>query len=304
MRVSVIIPTYQAAPYIAGLLRALQAQSHAPHEIMVMDSSSTDGTAAIVQQAAIANVQFQVIPKTEFNHGGTRTRAAKRVTGDVLVFMTQDAQPANEHYLAELIKPIMQHQAVACFARQLPYPHASASEQFARGFNYPAVSRINTQADVATRGVKAYFYSDVASAIRSDIFWQMGGYADDVIISEDMLLAAKLLQQGYATAYVADAQVYHSHDYTFKQQFQRYFDIGVFFKARASDLAGAKTGGEGLRFALSQLRFLCGGAHYGQALRVLGELPLKWLGFRLGMWHSYLPLWLIKKCSMHSFYWS
>jgi rhamnosyltransferase len=78
-----------------------------------------------------------------------------------------------------------------------------------------------------------------------------------VIFGEDTVTAGKLLQAGYKVAYVADAPVYHSHSYTAIQEFRRYFDIGVLHirEAWLQEIFG-KAGGEGIRFVLSELRYL------------------------------------------------
>ncbi|BCH79609.1 hypothetical protein SEL3844_17250 [Salmonella enterica subsp. enterica serovar 4,[5],12:i:-] len=41
-------------------------------------------------------------------------------------------------------------------------------------------------------------------------------------------MAAKMIQAGYKVAYCAEAVVRHSHNYTPREEFQRYFDTGVF----------------------------------------------------------------------------
>jgi len=89
--VSVVIPTYNAARYLDAQLRALRAQSVKDLDILVIDSSSSDETLDIAEQHAIQTV---IIPKEEFDHGGTRTLAGKtRSAGDILVYLTQDAVP-------------------------------------------------------------------------------------------------------------------------------------------------------------------------------------------------------------------
>ena len=46
------------------------------------------------------------LTKEEFDHGGTRARAAELSDSDVMVFMTQDAMPADRELLAELLKAL------------------------------------------------------------------------------------------------------------------------------------------------------------------------------------------------------
>ncbi len=246
------------------------------------------------------------IDRNTFDHGGTRNLGARLATeqgAEILIFMTQDAIPANDRWLEELTAPIVSGQAVATFARQLPRPEASLLEQFSRYFNYPGHSRRRTEADIPELGVKAFFFSNVCSAVRADVFWEVGGFPEHIIMNEDMTLAAKLLRAGHAIEYVAGAQVIHSHDYTLAQQFRRNFDVGAFFAGAGPELAGAKVGGEGLRFVREQLRYVVRHRRADLIPLVIAEAAAKFSAFQLGKRHRLLPIRLKKKLSMHSYHW-
>ena len=91
---SIIIPTYNAESYLPPLLDALKEQSVSDFELIVIDSSSADKTVEIAR-GHTDNVI--VIPQSEFDHGGTRAKAALAANGDILLFMTQDALPYDDH---------------------------------------------------------------------------------------------------------------------------------------------------------------------------------------------------------------
>lgn len=299
--VDVVVPTWQAAKHIEGLVLALQQQTLKPQSIVVIDSSSSDGTAQIAQRLGCV---VKVIPQSEFNHGGTRNLGAAQGTAQAVVFMTQDALPVNERFLQNLLEPIKTGTAHAAFARQIPYQGASPLEGFARSFNYPANSYVHSASDIAAKGIRAYFFSDAASAVHREVFKQVGCFPTHLIMGEDSYLCAKLLHGGYKVAYAAQAQVWHSHHYTLAQQFRRYFDIGVFHQQASEVLIGAKTGGEGLRFVLKQTQTLVAQKAFGPALYGLLEAAAKWGALQLGKNHRRLPLQLKKKLSMHPGFWS
>ena len=104
LKISVILPTFQAAAYWPAWLEAMQQQTLSA-ELVVVDSSSTDGTADL---ARAAGARVAVIPQTSFDHGASRNLGASLASGEVLVFMTQDARPAHPEFLAQLVAPLAQ----------------------------------------------------------------------------------------------------------------------------------------------------------------------------------------------------
>lgn len=300
MVVSLIIPTLEAEAYIEALLNALSEQTLLPTEIIVIDSSSTDRT---VEISTAMGCKVIVIEKDKFNHGGTRNIGAALASGNVLVFMTQDALPANNSFLINLIEPIIDDLSVASTARQIPHTGASLLEKFSRSFNYPPVSHIRSLVDVDRLGIKTFFFSNVASAIRKDIFEKAGGFPEKVIMNEDMMLCAQLIYGGYVVAYAADAVVIHSHNYKILQTFKRYFDIGVAMEENKCLFLGVQTGNKGVSFAIEQWRYLVS-QRLWQWIPISGlEVLAKAIGYYLGRNHRYLPCKMKRQLSMHSNYW-
>ncbi|MFK7602287.1 glycosyltransferase family 2 protein [Deinococcus sp. SM5_A1] len=302
-KTSIILPALNARLFVDKISSHLSAQNIDLQRVIVIDSSSQDDSPMIWKDQGF---RFHNISRQSFDHGGTRNlgaRLASEQGAEILVFMTQDAIPADDRWLEELTAPIVSGQAVATFARQLPRPEASLLEQFSRYFNYPGHSRRRTEADIPELGVKAFFFSNVCSAVLADVFWEVGGFPEHIIMNEDMTLAAKLLRAGYAIEYVAGAQVVHSHDYTLAQQFRRNFDVGAFFAGAGPELAGAKVGGEGLRFVREQLRYVLRHRRADLIPLLIAEAAAKFSAFQLGKRHHLLPLPLKKKLSMHSYHW-
>jgi rhamnosyltransferase len=108
--ISVIIPTRNAEEHIHGLLTSLKGQS-VSCEVIVIDSSSSDCTIRIADSF---NVKTKIIIKRSFDHGGTRNLAVTKATGDIIVFLTQDAMPADRYFLEQLIKPLENPGRHAC----------------------------------------------------------------------------------------------------------------------------------------------------------------------------------------------
>jgi rhamnosyltransferase len=299
--VSVIIPTLNAAPFLEAQLEALRSQTVAPDEIIVIDSDSSDATRDIAKRLECTVIE---IKRPEFNHGGTRNRAAREASGDYLVFMTQDALPVNRDFLRKLIEPLQLGQAEAAYARQIAYPHATPPERLARNLNYPSTSHITTKADIPRQGLKAFFFSNVASVISKSAFDSVDGFPTETIMNEDMLICSKLLKTDRSVAYVAEAMVFHSHNYRLTQQFKRNFDIGAFISEKGAILGDTRAGKSGIGFAYTQVRTLFRDREFRWIPAALIELGVRFLGFRIGRRQYSLPIAVKRRLSMHAFYWT
>jgi rhamnosyltransferase len=268
---------------------------------MVIDSSSDDGTDDL---ARAAGFRVHSISRAEFNHGGTRQLAADLLPQvELLVFLTQDAILADTEALKALLAPFSDPQVAATFGRQLPRPEAGPIEAHARLFNYPTQSSTRTLESRETLGFKAIFLSNSFAAYRREALLAVGGFPSNVIFGEDTITAAKFLLAEWKIAYVAEAKVYHSHSYTWRQEFKRYFDIGVLHSRESWLLKEfGQTGGEGRRFVISELGYVWRRSWW-LIPSALVRTALKLLGYRLGRLEQKLGIEWKRKLSMHSGYW-
>ena len=251
--ISVIIPTLNGACYLRELVDSLCRQTMKDVEVIVVDSESDDGTAEV---AASLGCIVQRIARGEFDHGGTRNLAVDMSSGNILVFLTQDAVPVSEEFLARLIAPIDGRITAAAYARQIPAPKATPTEVFARLYNYPPESSMRHISRVEHRTLKTLFFSNTASAISRDCFEKVGRFCSPVPTNEDMLLCARLMDAGYQIAYVAEAEVIHSHEFSLAEVFRRYFRIGMVVREHRATLRVERNAGEGLEFVRRQIAHL------------------------------------------------
>lgn len=301
MSIKLIVPTQNPGVLWPHWLAALNAQN-AKVDVLVIDSSSTDGTNF---NSLPAGFKFQLISANAFNHGGTRNLPLKHLPEEtsIIVYMTQDALLASPNAIACLVDAFQDPLVGCAYGRQLPHANATPFAAHARWFNYPKESRTLHWADKQKLGLKACFFSNSFAAYRLSDLKFVGGFPSDVILGEDMSVAARLLMAGKSVAYVANACVFHSHNYSFLQEFRRYFDTGV-FHVRTSWLLTefGSAGGEGLRFVRSELAYLWRHAPWWIPAALLRTVA-KLVGYRLGRLEAYWPLWLKRVCSMHKGFW-
>lgn len=299
-KIALVIPTLNAATDWKRFASALPTFL-SPEQVLIVDSSSADRTADL---ARAAGFRLYVISREEFNHGGTRQLAAELLPdAEFLIYLTQDAVLANADALDTLLRPFTDSKIAATFGRQLPHPGAGPIEAHARLFNYPAQSDVRTLESRWDLGFKAAFISNSFAAYRREALMAIGGFPSNVIFGEDTITAAKFLLSGWKITYVAEAQVYHSHSYSWTQDFKRYFDIGVLHSRENWLLEEfGEASGEGRRFVTSELEYLWP-EYWWLIPSALVRTALKLIGYRLGRIEHRLNTGWKRNLSMHPGFW-
>lgn len=301
--ISIIIPTWQASNCLSSLLASLVSQTVKDYELIVIDSSSTDNTLDIAKSYDAGIV---VIPKSDFDHGATRTLAAKKAVGDIIIFLSQDVLLCDKYSIENIIKPFdRDNQIVAVFGRQLPYPNASLFAQHLRLFNYADISYVRVLSDRQKYGIKTVFFSDSFAAYKKAALQEIGYFRNRLIFGEDTCAAANLLLKDQKVAYAANAKVFHSHNYSICQDFRRYFDMGVFHRSENWLLKEfGKAEGQGLKYIKSEITFLVKQKRFDLFPEFVLRILAKYLGYKLGGQYIYFPRYVNKKFSINQQWWN
>jgi len=242
---TVIIPTLNAADTLGRQVDAVMGQSRPPEAVIVVDSASDDGTAALA--ASMPGVRLIPVKRGAFDHGGTRDMAIRASATPFVVLLTQDALPMNAGWAAAMLAPFDDARVAAVCGRQVARPDAREYERAVRSFRYPDADAVWDGTDLPRLGVKGYLLSDVCAAYRREAYDAVGGFEHPIRTNEDMLIAADLLRAGYRLAYSARAAVWHSHNHTLKQEYERNRLIGEFLAHYDDRFAQAGETGEGIR---------------------------------------------------------
>lgn len=299
MKVSVIIPTLNCEKTIEDLLKRLKNQTQKADEIIIVDSESNDDTAKIAEKEGAKVIK---IKRRDFDHGGTRNFAVENSTGDAIIFLTQDALPYDEYFIENIVAPLKNSDVAAAYGRQIADEKAIPTEKFARLFNYPDKEFIKSKGNINELKIKAFFFSNVCSAIRRKQFEQVGRFPSKTIMNEDMVIASRLILSGYKIVYAPNAKVIHFHNYSPIKQFRRNFDIGVFFSENSWILKYGKAEGEGIKFLKDEIKFLCHSDKKWIVYAVIDAI-FRYSGYQCGLKHKFIPLFIKKRISMNPNYW-
>ncbi len=284
MKISVIIPTLNASKYIKKQLVCIKSQTLSPEEIIVIDSSSTDDTCKIAREEGVEPI---VIKREEFSHSRTRNYAASIAKGDIVIFFSQDAIPYNNLLFEHLVKNLIKDAKIAgTYARHIPNKKAKPTEIAARYVNYPDVFMEKDLKLVPHMGAKTFFFSNVCSAIKKDIFLKLGGFREDVIISEDTVFAAYAIKNGYKIVYVPEAMVLHSHDFSPYEYLKRYYLIGKSLGVHRWIIENDRLKKEGQKIVGEQLKYMVKTKKIHWLPYMAIENICKYIGFKAGLMFS------------------
>lgn len=278
MNIDIICPLYNAENDIERLDKSLKQQENVKiNKIRYVLTECKDKTEEKLKKL---NIEYKKIKKEDFSHSLTREKEAFESDSDIVVFVTQDVIIEKKDWLFNLTKDIISGEVDACYSRQICTNNTI--EKYTRECNYPKESKIVSKEDIEKLGLKTFFFSDASSAIKRETFVELDGYDHkNLIISEDMYIAYKLITNGYKIKYCADSEVIHSHVFTLKQYYDRYKDTGKFFKEN-SYLNKYKVNQAGGSMAIYILKRAWQDKNWGVLLKYIPNMAARFIGMKVG----------------------
>lgn len=223
--ITVVLPTRNGMQTLPAVIAAIRSQVvDRAIEIVIVDSSSSDGTAEYGHAHAD---RFVTIPAERFNHGTSRNLGVEQARGDLVVLLVQDAVPDSTTWLAALVAPFEDPLVAGSFARQRPRDDASAVtrhyvERWAAAARHDRRVGVDRQ-QYGQLSPMAQFqlctFDNVCSCIRRAV-WVDHPFRPTPI-AEDLEWAREVLLAGYRLAFAPSAVVVHSHDRSPTYEFER-----------------------------------------------------------------------------------
>ena len=300
-KVDVVIPVYHPGSEFKKLMERLERQTYEVNSIFLMHT--TDGQSLESMKERYKNVTVEEITPDEFDHAATRDKGIRQSDADIVICMTQDACPDNEYLVSELVQALEEANVAVAYARQLPRKESTLLERYTRQFNYPPESKVKSSKDLEKMGIKTFFCSDVCAAYNRDMYLKNGGFEKKAIFNEDMIFASHLIEEGKKIAYVADAKVWHWHNYTAKDQLKRNFDLAVSQVDAGGLFTQVKSESEGIRLVKMTLKHFIKKGQFYYIPKIITQNGAKYIGYRLGKNYKKLPKKWILKISLNPWYW-
>ena len=306
-RVDIMIPVWKPDHRLKKCVEALLKQTYPINSITLVLSEDEDSKDWIEQVerwfAATPQITMKKIEKTTFNHGGTRHQWAKEAEGDILLFMVQDAVPADEKMLEYMVDALKNEKLAVVYARHIPRRESSAIESYTRWFTYPSRDCLKTWDTLIKTGMKGCFTSNVCAAYSNAWYKKVGGFSEHILLSEDSVYAAGALKKGGEVLYLAKSRIIHSHQFSYKTQWKRNFDIGVVHKKYEGVFGKDASEKEGLRLIAGTAGYLIKKKKYGLLPQLFLLSAIKATAYEFGKHYQFLPKRLIQKCTLNTSYW-
>lgn len=186
-RFSVIIPTFNRLRFLEACITSVKVQTLQPHEIIVIDDGSTDGTDEWLKSQ---HPDVHVILQKNGGPGAARNRGASIASGDYLSFLDSD----------DLWFPW----TLATFA-SLIERHGSPSLLFGRFLDFTDECELTNivfeepigviYPDFLSSHSEGHFCGAGMMVVRRDVFRQTSGFEEDRLNAEDHDLALTLGNQ-------------------------------------------------------------------------------------------------------------
>ncbi len=208
MKVSVIVPAYNAQKFIGKCIEALLAQKYQRenYEIIVIDDGSTDRTSDIVRTYPVKYI-FQK------NKGpaAARNAGAKEAKGEIILFTDSDCIPF-DNWIEEMVKPFDDTEIMA-----VKGAYKTNQKSIIARF---AQLEFEERFEMLKKAGSIDMVDTYSAGYRKDIFLQMGGFDVNfpVANNEDTELSYRMSKLGYKMVFNPEAIVYHlNHPDTIKR---------------------------------------------------------------------------------------
>lgn len=210
MTCSIIIRSFNEERHIGRLLDGISKQlTPFDHEVILVDSGSTDATVYIAKKLGAKIVS---IKPEDFSFGRALNIGCKEASGKFLLFASAHVYPIYTDWLEKMIKPFENKNTALVYGRQVGNEITKFSEHrvFAKWF--PSQSNYNQATP---------FCNNANCAIRKTL-WQQQPFDELLTGLEDLDWAKKITNQDLGIVYEADAVIVHVHEETFTKIKNRY----------------------------------------------------------------------------------
>jgi glycosyltransferase involved in cell wall biosynthesis len=198
MRVSVYVPCYNAAPYLAAVLEGIFAQTLRPDEILVVDDGSKDRTLEIAARFPVTVIRH------ERNRGlaAARNTAFRQARNELVAALDSDCVPQPD-WLESLAAHLEDPKIAAAGGKLIEAVQESVADR------WRAAHVWQHWGDEPVRNPRFMFGNNIL--LRKSVVLEVGGYDERLVTNgEDSNMSTRIGALGHDTYYEARAVVHHA----------------------------------------------------------------------------------------------
>lgn len=208
MKVSVIIPIYNAEKYIERCVKTLFAQTYTNVEYIFVDDASTDGSLAVLRRMldvapAMKNKSIIIACETNGGCNVSRNRGMKAATGDYMIHVDSDDYVAVD-YLEKLVNVVVKTNVdVAICGLHYDYGNRCVARE---------VIPVNSARECLNYVLSGQMHGSLCNKlIRSSIIKEHDIYpTDGITMGEDKQILARVLYYATSVATINEPLYYYN----------------------------------------------------------------------------------------------
>ena len=242
--VTVAVCTHNRAHCLKRTLDCMSAmRASRPHEVLVVDNHSTDGTRDVVEATDATNASLRYVYEDQLGLSHALNRAISEARGDIIAFKDDD-QTVNDGWLEAVVQAFEDDQTDLIFSRSYPvdeegtlvndpslrFPICDYGEE-------PIVfTRENSEELIFGTGMTAYRLSTLRNM--GDFRTDLGRKGKRLVAGEDNDMTERFLRHDCRIMYWPDAIAYHhidAHRTTWRYAVIKAYDVGITYARREHD---------------------------------------------------------------------
>ena len=208
--VTVVMRSYNDAALLPRTLKALDEQDGVDVTLLVFESASTDDSAEIFE--AHGTDWICHMEPGSYRSSRVLNEGVRRANTELVAFVNSDAIMIGRDVLRLMAEAILANERCAgAFARQIVRPDAKPMTRVDYHVAFDNREQLGEPAE--------HWMSLVCSMVRRSAVERVP-FDEELTFAEDAVWSQTMIDEGWTTAYVKEAIVEHSHDYTWRQRYR------------------------------------------------------------------------------------
>lgn len=210
IKVSVIVPVYNAEKYLRACVDSILAQTVTELECILVDDGSTDASPAICDEYAARDSRVKVIHKPNGRASSARNAGIRAARGEYIAFVDSDDWIAPDMY-----EKMLEPGADVCLCDYIRFTegteHPFTQPNVSGGFYNKEQMRRDIYPHLVMDGLEyPITISNWALLIRRSVIRENGlWYREDIHVSEDAPFGSEVLYCADSFAYLKGMHLYH-----------------------------------------------------------------------------------------------